>query len=969
MATTYDLTCEHNSNPLGLDVAQPRFSWKLAAHRDALKQSAYQLQVASAPDFSAILWDSGVVRSDQSIFVDYGGPALRPRQRCYWRVQVWDDAAAAGGWSEVAWFEMGMLAASAWQASWISPDWDEDPALQHPAPILRRDFQAKSGIVRARIYATSLGIYELRLNGARVGDALLTPGWTSYETHLQYQTYDVTGLLRAGDNAIGAMLGDGWFRGYMGFEGGRNGYGDRLALICELHLDYADGSSDVILSDGQWRASTGAIRMSDIYMGETFDARAEQTGWDRPGFDAAAWSGVRFVEWPKEALTAQYAPYVRAIEEIRPTRVFTTPAGETVLDFGQNMVGWVRLRARGPAGATVTIRHAEVLDQQGNFYTENMRKAKTTATYTLKGDGVEVFEPHFTFFGFQFIAVQGYPGQITLDDVTGIVLHSEMKQIGSFECSNPLVNQLQHNILWGQKGNFVDVPTDCPQRDERLGWTGDAQVFIRTACFNMDTAAFFTKWLRDLSADTRANGAVPFVVPDLSVRKPGLMPGAGAAAWSDAATICPWTLYLSYGDKKILTQQYANMRGWVEFLRTRVDEDKIWRKGFQFGDWLDYRGPAALAPSPVTNIELVATAFVAYSARLTSQAASVLGKHDDAEQYAALADEVGAAFCKEFVAPSGRVGPNSQTAYVLALHFDLLPEAQRASAAARLAEVVRGVNYHLTTGFVGTPYLSHVLSRFGHLDVAYELLNQESFPSWLYSVNRGATTIWERWDGIKPDGSFQDASMNSFNHYAYGAIGEWLYRVVAGIDIDPSEPGYKHALIQPQPGGGLTSAAASLDTPYGLLAVDWALSDADFRVTVTVPPNTRATVRIPAQSLSNVTVVGGQPLRAAPDGDHAVFEVASGKYVFISTALNSVSANRNALHVAGRLDKYCALGDLLRNERARKIIVSRIGDELFKSPIFGYIAGAPLAQFSATMPHVMPPVMLDEVNTELMALG
>jgi alpha-L-rhamnosidase len=456
--------------------------------------------------------------------------------------------------------------------------------------------------------------------------------------------------------------------------------------------------------------------------------------------------------------------------------------------------------------------------------------------------------------------VEGFPGEPAPAHFTGIVLHSDMRLTGTFECSNPLINQLHHNIVWGQKGNFVDVPTDCPQRDERLGWTGDTQVFIRTACFNMDVAAFFTKWLRDLRADQLPNGSVPFVVPDALTKmrsgEPNQSRASGAAAWGDAAVICPWTIYLCYGDTRLLEEQYESMTGWVNFMRDRAGDDLIWRNDSQFGDWLDYRGQDARRPAPVTNTELVATAFFAYTTQLLANVARVLGKTSDAEYYAGLASKVKGAFNDEFVTPSGRVGPNTQTAYVLALHFDLLPESVRPLAVERLVKEIRQGHYHLTTGFVGTPYLCHVLSRYGYTDVAYELLNQESYPSWLYPVKQGATTIWERWDGIKPDGSFQDASMNSFNHYAYGAIGEWLYHVVAGIEVDPTEPGYKRILIRPQPGGQLTYVSAGLDSMYGRIESKWRLEDDDFQLAVTLPANTEGIVHLPAQSIEDIAEQG-----------------------------------------------------------------------------------------------------------------
>jgi alpha-L-rhamnosidase len=891
------LVCEYFTNPIGLDVRRPRLSWQVSAEQRGARQTAYQILVGKDPAVlenpaAGVWWDTGKVTSDSSLHVPYNGPPLQPGQRCYWRVRVWDEDDTVSSWSHTAFWEMGLLDSSNWQADWISPDWDEDVSRPQPAPLLRRSFKAESGIVTARMYATSLGLYELRLNGRRAGEAVLTPGWTSYDHRLQYQTYDVTNLVREGDNVLGAMLGDGWYRGYMGTKGHRNVYGDRLALLLQLRLTYADGRVEVIGSDGMWRATRGPIRMSDIYMGETYDARLEKPGWDQAGYDDADWQGVRQLEHSKDIVVAQGAPLVCRQEEIRPVRILHSPKGETILDFGQNMVGWVQMRVRGPAGSTITLRHAEVLDQQGNLYTENLRAADQITRYILKGlaQADEVFEPYFTFQGFQYVAVEGFPGEPTLDHFRGIVLHSDMPPTGTFECSNPLINQLQHNILWGQKGNFVDVPTDCPQRDERLGWTGDTQVFMRTACFNMNVAAFFAKWLRDLSADQLPNGSVPHVVPDVlsKINSAGLNAhhSSGAAAWGDAAVICPWTIYLCYGDMRLLEEQYESMAGWVEYMRSRAGPDYIWRKDFQFGDWLDYRGQDDRRPAPVTNNELIATAFFAYSAQLLAKTAQVLGKPCDAEHYADLANKVKAAFNHEFVTPSGRVGPNTQTAYVLVLHFDLLPEHVRPLAAKRLADEIRQAGYHLTTGFVGTPYICHVLSRYGYTDVAYELLNQESYPSWLYPVKQGATTIWERWDGIKPDGSFQDARMNSFNHYAYGAIGDWLYRVVAGLELDPEAPGYKRILIQPQPGGGLTYARARLDSPYGRIESKWRLEDGDFQLAVTIPANTEGIVRLPAGSVDDISEQGQALNQAAgmrdirQEGETVAVSLGSGHYQF-----------------------------------------------------------------------------------------
>jgi alpha-L-rhamnosidase len=884
------LRTEYKQNPLGMDTRKPRLSWQLQSAQRGVTQSAYQVRVArSEPDLRAgknLLWDSHRVKSEESIQCPYDGPLLQSGQRYFWQVQIWDGSGRASGWSEPAYWEMGLLEPSDWKASWIEADLPEDVSKSGPVPMLRRTFRLNGVVEQARAYVTSHGLYEMHLNGRRVGDELFTPGWTSYNKRLQYQTYDVTGLVRNGDNAAGVMLGNGWYRGNLAWEGKRNIYGDRLGLLLQIKIIYKDGREEVIGSDQNWKATTGPILMSEIYHGETYDARLEKQGWTTPGFDDKQWSGVKLASHRKDNLIAPAGPPVRRIEELKPVKILKTPAGETVADLGQNMVGWVRLKAQGTAGTTIMLRHAEVLDKAGNFYTENLRKAKATARYTLKGAGMETFEPQFTFFGFRYVAVDSYPGELTADSLTGVVVHSDMTPAGSFETSSLLINQLQHNIVWGQKGNFLDAPTDCPQRDERLGWTGDAQVFSRTAAFNMDVAGFFTKWLKDVAADQLENGSVPFVVPDV-LGRPG-KPAAGSAAWADAAVIIPWTMFLSYDDKRVLEEQYESMTKWIGYMRTRAGDDYIWDGDFHFGDWLAYASLGMAAndyPGATTGKDLIATAFFAHSTDLVQRTAQVLGKFDDAATYGALLARIKNAFRREFVTETGRVGENTQTAYALALQFDLLPDELRPLAAKKLAQEVR-TRKHLTTGFVGAPYVCQVLTRYGYLDEAYLLLNREEYPSWLYPVTQGATTIWERWDGQKPDGTFQTAEMNSFNHYAYGAIGEWMYRVMAGLEIDPAAPGYKHILIQPQPGGGFTSVKASHLTMYGKASSGWQLRDGKFELAVEIPANARATVRLPNAELGKVTE-GGKALSegdgrpgSRQDGDSVLVEIGSGEYRF-----------------------------------------------------------------------------------------
>jgi alpha-L-rhamnosidase len=880
-----ELRVDSLRNPLGTGAAPPRLSWQIKSEQRSILQGAYQVRVArSAQELaSAPLWDSGKVFSSQSIQKTYLGPALVSRQRYFWNVRVWDGQGNASPWSAVSYWETGLLEPNDWQASWIAPR-----ERAQPAAFLRHNFSLKPGILSARVYVTGVGLYELHLNGRRVGEQLLSPGWTSYDRRLQYQTYDVTSMLLAGENAIGVVLGDGWYIGPIGFQkppSAESAAGSRQrALILELHVTYLDGHEDIVKSDAAWKSAIGPILSSGIYSGETYDARLERVGWSLPQYDDGDWSDVETLALSKDNLIAPVSPPVTRHEELRPVRIFKTPDGDTVADFGQNMVGWVRLRVRGNSGQTVTLRHAEVLDQHGNLYTANLRKADQTIRYTLKGGGAEVYEPHFTYQGFRYVAIDKYPGKLTPDSITGIVVHADLAGEGTFKSSSPLLNQLQHNILWGQKGNFIDVPTDCPQRDERLGWTGDAQLFSATAAFNMNVDGFFTKWLADLASDQDQNGAVPWVVPNV-LRNTKDLTVSGAAGWGDAATIIPWNLYLAYADVHILEVQYESMKRWVEYERGRAGENYIWAGDRQFGDWLDFYSTAKHTSFGSTSADLVATAYFAHSVDLLQRSARLLGKTEDAAHYAVLFDSVKQAFNEKFVTADARVGEGTQTAYVLALDFDLLPEALREPAAALLAQDVRKIG-HLTTGFLGTPRLLPTLSRYGYLREAYMLLNRTAFPSWLYPVEHGATTIWERWDGIKPDGSMQDEGMNSFNHYAYGAVGAWMYESMAGINVDPDEPGYEHVIIKPQPGGAFSSVSASHDGPYGRVATAWNLQRNAMQLRVDIPANSWATVLLPAAVLSKV-LESGKPLSQAQGITNAqqraaavVLRLGSGSYSF-----------------------------------------------------------------------------------------
>jgi len=821
-------------------------------------QTSYQIIAASslqALDRKPNLWDSGKVKTDQCLDIVYGGKRLISRQLVWWRVRVWDHAGQPSDWSAPACFEMGLLKSADWTAQWIGRPIANREGSQ-PCPLLRKTFILKSGVARARLYSTARGLFELHLNGSRVGTDYFTPGWTDYNKRIQYLVYDVTSQVQQGVNVLGAMLGDGWFAGYLVWGGNHFVYGDQLSLLAQLEVDYADGTKEIIATGPEWKTILSPIVKSDIYHGETYDARLVQQGWDRPDGDESAWQPVAVFPPPAAALVAKRNAPVRKQEEL-PTLVQTEPSfGVHVFDLGQNMVGWARIKVRAPAGTMVTIRFAEMLNNDGTVYTANLRTAQCTDRYICKGGGEEVYEPSFTFHGFRYVELTGLSEKPAPADVVGVVLHTEIPSTGSFECSDPLINRLQKNILWGQKGNFLEAPTDCPQRDERLGWTGDAQVFIRTAAFNRDVSAFFTKWCIDLSDSQFADGAFPHVAPD--VIRDG---GGGCAAWADAGVICPWTIYLCYGDIRILERQYDSMKRWIEWQK-KQSRDLV-NYSACFGDWLSLDVYAGGQSRSLTPPELIGTAYFAHTTELVARIAKLLGKEEEARTYSALFARVKAAFNREFVSPSGRLVSETQTSCLLALAFDLLPVSKRKVTLDRLIEALKWHHFHLTTGFVGTPLLAPVLTRFGRLDVAYKLLHQQTFPSWLFPIFQGATTMWERWNSYTKENGFGDVSMNSFNHYAYGAIGEWLYNTVAGIDIDPAAPGYKHIIIHPQPpvrsatvdekaDEGLTWVRGELMTRYGKVSSQWKIEDGKLKVNITIPANTKATLILPGQKPKKV---------------------------------------------------------------------------------------------------------------------
>jgi alpha-L-rhamnosidase len=761
-----------------------------------------------------------------------------------WEQPGFDD----GSWPAAK--DSGAYGSGPWGGQVIQPS--------PPVPYLRHGFRLGKPVASARLYVSALGLYEAHINGRRVGNDDFTPGWTDYNKRVQYQTYDVTSMLRQGDNAIGALLGDGWYAGNIGFAG-THVYGRQPWFLGQLRVDFTDGTSQTVGTDGSWKTAAGPLRSSDIYMGETYDARAEQPGWDGAAFDDHTWQPATVNTDVQPNLVAQAGPPVRVDTVLKPVKRTEPKPGVFVFDLGQNMVGWNRLTVSGPAGTTVTLRNAEVLNADGTIYTANLRGAADTDHYTLKGGGTETYEPRFTYRGYRYVEVTGYPGTPGLDAVAGVVAHADAPPNGTLTTSDPLVNQIQHNIVWGQKGNFFSVPTDCPQRDERLGWTGDIAAFAPTSTFNMDADTFLAKFTTDLADDQTPDGAFTDVAPAVTA-------GSGTAGWGDAGVIIPYTLWQRYGDLQVVRDRYPAMRKWIDYLKAH--STGLIRPAQGYGDWLNVGDD--------TPLDLIGTAYFAHSVDLVAQMADGIGDHTAAAGYRTLWGQIRDAFDAKYVKADGTVGTGSQTAYVLALSDGLLPGAQAGPAADRLVANIAAHGGHLTTGFLGTGELLPTLTRTGHNDVAYRLLQQTTFPSWGYEIGKGATTIWERWDGIRTDGTFNDPGMNSFNHYGLGSVGDWMYQNVGGIA--PAAPGYRRVVVRPRPGGSLTWASARYRSDYGDITSHWTASHGRFSLAVTVPVGTTAEVWVPAGRTGQVTR-DGATLSRTRDGN-AVFTVGSGTWHF-----------------------------------------------------------------------------------------
>lgn len=893
------LRCEYLVDPLGIDELSPRLSWELVTDRRGARQTHYRLLVASSPERLARgegdRWDSGRVTSNETTHVAYAGTPLNSRDVCHWQVEVTDETGAITRSAPALW-TMGLLEESDWTARWLATDPEilrrdpqaVTPTLTEPGTpgIFRREFTLSSAPVRATIYATARGVLDLKLGGRRIGQDLFAPEWTDYDKRIHYRTYDVTALLAVGDNALNATLGDGWWSGFVGWQEQRGRYGSlENSLLLQLEIEQADGTRLTLGTDRTWRCATGPILSSDFQMGETYDARRTPRDW----------LPAREVPAPTALLVAQRSEPVRIIETRAPVSHKELGAGVHLYDMGQNMSGWIRLRVEAPAGTRFQLRHGERLNPDGTLYTANLRRAKATDVYICQGGGIEIFEPHFTFHGFQYVELTSSRSPETghlIDDqfrprpdaITGCVIHSATPPAGHFECSHAGVNRLWLNGLWSQRDNFLSVPTDCPQRDERLGWMGDAQVFFRTATCNMDVAAFFTKWLIDVEDAQTAEGVFPDIAPRLreDIHWVGLGNLGGAAGWADAGIIIPYTYWRVYGDLRLVERHWDAMVKWLNWIeRHNPDGLRLNELANNYGDWLCIPSDTSFGThSPMKN--LLATAYWADDAAKMSRLARALGRESEAARFRGMFEHVRAAFQKEWLKPDGALAVPTQTAYLLALAFDLLPPEARARAAERLVENIRDLDWHLSTGFVGISHLNPILTLTGHADVAYRLLLQETYPSWLFPVLQGATTIWERWDSWTIANGFHKDGMNSFNHYSLGSVGEWLFRHVAGIELDPEVPGYSRFVLQPFIGRGLDHARATYRTMHGEIESAWKLTGGRLTWAVRIPPNTTARVFIPSEAGTEVRTDGLTV--TGREGRFAVIGAApAGRYTFTST--------------------------------------------------------------------------------------
>lgn len=887
MINITNLRCEYMPSPINIEKLNPCLSYISESDKRCLSQKAYQIIVSSSKEklvnSHGDLWDSGKVESDESVQIEYKGQELKSFMRCWWKVRIWDKDDKQSKYSETALWEMGLLNKNEWMAKWIgldssniAKDSKTPENVGKPSPYLRHTFKIEKKIKEARVYSTALGLYNLYLNGKKIGCDELAPGWTDYNKRIQYQTYDITKTIKTGLNSIGAVLGDGWYAGNIAITG-RCQYGDYpLLFLLQIRIDYEDGTIGYIVSDETWKGNTGPIRYSDLQCGEYYDAEKELEGWNDIEYDDSQWLSLKKYDLGYERLVAQIGPPVKVMKEIKSISINSLNSHTYIIDMGQNMVGRVLLKVTGPRGTKVRLRFGEMLNIDGSLYTENLRTADQTDIYILKGGSVEYYEPSFTFHGFRYIELTGYPGVLDVNSIIGHVLHSDLSETMNFKCSNEMINKLYENILWGQRGNFLSIPTDCPQRDERMGWTGDGQIFARTACFNMDCSGFFNKWVNDIMDAQQETGAFTDVVPNVRKSDGTNLVGSGNAAWGDAGIIIPWTLYLCYGDKKVIRENYENIRKYIKYLLK--NSNNYIRPDLGYGDWLNIDAE--------TPKDLMGTAYFAYVVKIMSKIAKILGRISDLNYFENLFQNIKMAFNDAYVMENGRIKGETQTGYLLALKAELLDENIKKLSAEHLVQNIRSRDWHLSTGFVGVSYLLPMLSDYGFDEAAYRLLLCDTYPSWLYSIKNGATTIWERWNSYTIENGFGDIGMNSFNHYSLGSVAEWLYRYCAGIDIEDSSPGYKKLIIKPHPGGNLSFIDAEYLSVHGVIKCCWKIEKDSFRLDITIPGNTRGKVYLPYGNRSTIQE-GGLNVEEVKEikilgfyEDYMVLDIGSGSYEF-----------------------------------------------------------------------------------------
>ena len=859
-----NLQTNHMHEPQGIGSARPVFSWYISDDsRRNVSQSAYRLVVRQE---GTTVWDSGKVLSDASAGVKYAGAELLSDKEYTWKVMLWDDKDKITGWSGQATFSTGLYHTDDWDASWIEPNEVSSDAAQ-----FRRVFKPKKAVERVTLHTSALGMYEAFVNGRRVGEDRLTPGWTSYQKRVRYQTYDITGMVTQGDNAVGINLVRGWWGSILPYTR-EFLYGEKPALISQICITYKDGSREIIGTDSSWKYSAGEISYPHVYDGETIDRTRETKGWCTASFNDSDWMRPAVTDRTLDILAPTDSPNVRVVNTLKPVRVFTDPEGNKVVDFGQNISGHEKIRFRGKKGDTVRVYHAETLDKEGVFYTANLRSAKALSTYVLSGEE-EWLKPHFAFYGFRYIKVDGIEGELNPEDFVAEAVTSGIDYGSTFSCSDPRVNQLYSNVTWSMKDNFVDVPTDCPQRDERLGWTGDALAFFNTSTHLADVQKFFSKWLTDLRLEQYPDGAIPKVAPYCYSTRTRI-----SAGWSDAIVLVPWQHFLAYGDISILEDNYRAMKGWVDYMFS-ISPNYLWRTPQSYGDWVyfdyetDFYGRSAVTIRP-----LVQQFYLVHTTETLAAIAGLLGEKEDEARYRDLYQKALEAYRNEYVTPGGCVMSDTQTAYTMSLAFNLLEPRMRQQAAARLAENVK-VYGHMTTGFIGTPHLCNILTEWGYSDIAYDLLLRDEFPGWLYSVKMGATTIWEKMNSIMPDGSITEDGMNSLNHYSYGAVADWLFSYAAGIKS--TSPGYKTLCIKPYPDKRMERLGASRISPYGKISSSWEYaSDGSFLFDVEIPANCSATVMIPASEGAQIEESGNNINPDYYEEGYAVIRAGSGKYTF-----------------------------------------------------------------------------------------